>query len=122
MAQPFHLDASTAGGWQVLAASGEIDLSVSRIFERALLAALAATPRGGVMAVDMTMVEFFDSSATRALAHAARAAEATNATLHVSASPVVWRILDITGIYALPAFHVVPEHAADTAHAADAAE
>jgi anti-anti-sigma factor len=117
MVLPFHLEACTVDGQQVLTVSGEIDTAVADLFEHALLAAVAATPPGGVLALDMEKVDFFGSCAARTLVLAAAAAAAGGTGLLVTASRVVRRVLEIVCVdsASFPALSLVesPEPAAD---------
>jgi anti-sigma B factor antagonist len=69
-----RIDAETVGGATVLILGGELDLAA----EPALTAALLASEEdaGGVIAVDLTGLEFMDSTGSRVLIEAHLRAEA----------------------------------------------
>ncbi|HEX4786995.1 MAG TPA: STAS domain-containing protein [Actinospica sp.] len=98
MAFPFHLESATVDGQQVVTVTGEIDMSVADEFEQALVAAVAAMPPGGLVAVDLEKVGFFGSSATRALVRGAEVAQDADVGMHVTASRIVRAVLEIVGV------------------------
>jgi anti-sigma B factor antagonist len=51
-----------ADGTPVLAATGEIDMSNAEAFADALAAALADSPDGGVLVIDLTGIGYLDSA------------------------------------------------------------
>jgi anti-anti-sigma factor len=92
---PTSLNLDTArrsDGKVVLTATGEIDLSNVDAFNEALSRATAeAGSNGGAFTVDLSAVEYLDSSAINALF--ARAAH-----IHVIAHPLVMPVLTVSGI------------------------
>lgn len=79
-------------GQVVLTAAGEIDLSNIDAFNQALSSATAeAEGNGGMFTVDLSAVEYLDSSAINALF--ARAAH-----IDVIAHPLVMPVLTVSGI------------------------
>jgi anti-anti-sigma factor len=86
-----------SGRVAVVAASGEIDITVAEGFRDALLSALSAG--AAALIVDLTSVTFLDSAGVTALVRAARQAAVTDTALRLAvAAPPVLRILDIVGI------------------------
>jgi anti-sigma B factor antagonist len=91
----FTLDWS--GRVAVVAASGEIDITIADGFRDALLSALSAG--AAALIVDLTSATFLDSAGVTALVRAARQAAVTNTALRLAvAAPPVLRVLDIVGI------------------------
>lgn len=77
----------------VVRARGDIDIATSEAFASAI--AEASGPEGGTVVVDMAEVGFIDSSGLAVLVHTA------NAGHHIvirSASPVLRRVIDATGL------------------------
>jgi anti-sigma B factor antagonist len=89
------LVSETRDGVEILLVSGEIDLSTAPRVGRALDLALAP---GEALVVDLGGVAFMDSSGTRALAEAERAATVRGARLLLVASEFVAHVLDISGL------------------------
>jgi anti-sigma B factor antagonist len=91
----FTLDWS--GRVAVVAASGEIDITIADGFRDALLSALSAG--AAALIVDMTSATFLDSAGVTALVRAARQAAVTSTALRLAvAAPPVLRVLNIVGI------------------------
>jgi anti-anti-sigma factor len=93
MATTLTLDTARRGDGQlVLVAAGEVDLSNIDTFSRALATATAeAVGDGGSLLVDISAVEYLDSSAINSLAtHADQ--------IHVIAHPLLMTILRISGL------------------------
>jgi anti-anti-sigma factor len=88
----------------VVAAPGEIDLTVAEGFRDALLAALNAGALG--LVVDLTGTTFIDSAGVTALVRASRRAAASEATMRlaVTAAPVL-RVLSLVGVDRLIEVH-----------------
>jgi anti-anti-sigma factor len=79
-------------GLLVLTAAGEIDLSNIDAFSQALTAATTeAGPSGERLIVDLTAVEYLDSSAINALYNLAD-------HIHLIANPVLMRSLTVSGL------------------------
>jgi anti-anti-sigma factor len=92
---PLELLSSYADGVLVIEASGEIDMATAPELTTAIEAAVAGTK--GVV-IDLTNVEFLDSSALNALVHSRRELAARGVAFHV-VSPteqVVRRVFEIT--------------------------
>ena len=89
---------SELDGRPVLAVSGEIDLAVAGRFAEEL-EALVGTDRGGGV-VDLSAVEFIDSSGIRELLKAKSAAQTTGGDLLLlSPSPACRRVLEVSGVW-----------------------
>lgn len=93
-----------SGRTALVAAPGEIDLTVAEGFRDALLTVLNAGALG--LVVDLTGTTFIDSAGVSALVRASRRAAASEATvrLAVTASPVR-RVLSLVGIDQLIEVH-----------------
>ena len=89
-------------GKLVLIAAGEIDLSNIDAFNQALTTAVAeAAGSGGKLSVDLSAVEYLDSSAINALA--ARADH-----INLIAHPLLMSVLTISGISELVTIEPAP--------------
>jgi anti-anti-sigma factor len=87
-----------ADGLVVVRAAGEVDMTVSTAFERALVDAATGNP-GGQVVVDFEDLRFIDSSGVHALVKGYHAAAGTGGSLTVrNATGVVARVLNITGV------------------------
>ena len=95
---PLAFGTSVAGDQRILTVEGELDMSVSAVFERALLKAVAATAPGSELLVDLRGVRFFDVNALRAFLSGADAASAAHVPLRLAASPHVDRVFEVLGI------------------------
>jgi anti-anti-sigma factor len=85
------------GGNLVLTAVGEIDLSNIDTFSQALTDSTAVAAGGGErLTVDLTAVDYLDSSAINALYHVAD-------HIHLLANPVLMRSLTVSGLAELVA-------------------
>lgn len=93
-----ELSTCVSGGRRILTVKGELDMAVSELFERGLLAAVAQTPPGGELVADLSEVRFFAVAALRALLRAAGAAQDARVVLRLTASPVVDRVFELLGI------------------------
>jgi anti-sigma B factor antagonist len=82
---------------QTLRVAGEIDMSCSEALREQVAQAL----RAGSVTLDMTDVEFIDSSGVRALLQAAAELNGQG-PIRILPSPVVARILEIVGLDARP--------------------
>lgn len=85
------------GDHTVISVTGEIDLYTAPRLQSELMAALV--PEGATLVVDMSGVEFCDSTGINVLLTAHRAAEARNGKL-LLASPgsAVRKVLQVTGL------------------------
>jgi anti-anti-sigma factor len=95
----FALMLKPAGGdgVPVLAVRGELDLYTAREFDEHLRALVESEPRG--LVVDLVQSTFLDSSAGRALLHAAQSLRRHGARLVVvNRDPEVARILKVMGL------------------------
>ena len=82
-----------------ITAVGEIDLATSTQFKRAFDSVLARDDRPSLIRADLRRVEFMDTSGVAVLLAARRHAIEHNTRLVVtSASPVLHRLFDVTGI------------------------
>jgi anti-sigma B factor antagonist len=92
------------GRTAVVAAPGEIDLTVAEGFRDALLATLNTGALG--LIVDLTSTSFIDSAGVTALVRASRRAAASEATMRlaVTGAPVL-RVLTLVGIDRLIEIH-----------------
>jgi anti-sigma B factor antagonist len=92
------------GRTAVVAAPGEIDLTVAEGFRDALLATLNTGALG--LIVDLTRTSFIDSAGVTALVRASRRAAASEATMRlaVTGAPVL-RVLTLVGIDRLIEIH-----------------
>jgi anti-anti-sigma factor len=82
----------------VVRAAGEVDMTVSAVFERCLLDA-ANTAGVGQVVVDLELLRFIDSSGLHALVKGYHAANGNGGSLVVrNATGVVARVLTITGV------------------------
>jgi anti-sigma B factor antagonist len=92
------------GRTAVVAAPGEIDLTVAGGFRDALLATLNSGALG--LIVDLTSTSFIDSAGVTALVRASRRAAASEATMRlaVTGAPVM-RVLSLVGIDRLIEVH-----------------
>ncbi len=86
-----------SGRTAVVAASGEIDLTIAEGLRDALLATLNAGALG--LVVDLTGTSFMDSAGVTALVRASRRAAASESTIRlaVTGGPVL-RVLSLVGI------------------------
>jgi anti-anti-sigma factor len=93
-----------AGRTAIVAAPGEVDLTVAGPLRDALLSALNAGALG--LVVDLTGTTFIDSAGVTALVRASRRASASEATvrLAVTTAPVT-RVLSLVGIDQLIEVH-----------------
>jgi anti-anti-sigma factor len=92
-----HTD-TPADGLVVVRAAGEVDMTVSPVFERTLVDA-ATVPGGGQVVVDLEQLRFLDSSGVHALVKGYHAATGAGGSLTVrNATGVVARVLQITGV------------------------
>lgn len=89
-------------GKLALVAAGEIDLSNIDMFTQALTTAITeAGSSGGTLTVDLSAVEYLDSSAINALfAHAER--------IDLIARPLLMRVFTISGLTELVTIEAVP--------------
>jgi anti-sigma B factor antagonist len=90
----------TAGGVTNLAVTGEVDLTVGPLLERAINSAVAAD---GVTAVqvDLSAVQFLDSSGIGLLVRGRRMADARGVGYQVrGARGMVRQVLEMTGVWA----------------------
>jgi anti-sigma B factor antagonist len=87
----------------ILRPSGEMDLGTVAIFRDALT---AATVRGRSIVVDMTGIEYMDSSGIHALlAHGESCKQCGGLLVLVAPNPSVQKIIEITGLdEAMPVF------------------
>ena len=87
-----------ADGLVVVRAAGEVDMTVSTVFERTLVDAATGNP-GRQVVVDLESLRFIDSSGVHALVKGYHAAARTGGSLTVrNATGVVARVLTITGV------------------------
>jgi anti-anti-sigma factor len=87
-----------ADGLVVVRAAGEVDMTVSPVFEQTLVDA-ATTHAGGRVVVDLEQLRFLDSSGVHALVKGYHAAAGAGGSLTVrNATGVVARVLHITGV------------------------
>ena len=95
---PFRLRIQHAGDTLVVLASGELDHSQAKVFEVELREAL--TGEASVVLLDLSEVEFIDSTGLRALAIATEEARSEGDKLRVRRllSPAVERSLALTGL------------------------
>lgn len=92
-----HTDAS-ADGLVVVRVAGEVDMTVSPMFEQTLVDA-ATLHGGGHVVVDLGQLRFLDSSGVHALVKGYHAAAGAGGSLTVrNATGVVARVLHITGV------------------------
>jgi anti-anti-sigma factor len=92
-----HTDTS-ADGTVVVRAAGEVDMTVSPVFEQTLVDA-AARHAGKRVVVDLDQLRFLDSSGVHALVKGYHAAAGSGGSLTVrNATGVVARVLHITGV------------------------
>ena len=92
------LTTETDGGVALISAAGELDASEVAKLEAALLEAEAEEELTRLI-LDITALEFMDSSGIAALAHAASRSEENGNRLEISRStPPVERVLEISGI------------------------
>ncbi|MFJ4716485.1 STAS domain-containing protein [Streptomyces sp. NPDC088785] len=89
-----------AGGWAVLAFTGELDLAMVPAVREAADELVAA---GRVHLVwDLSGVTFMDSAGLGVLVHTVRAAEARQGAVRLAAaSAQVHRLLELTGVHAV---------------------
>jgi anti-sigma B factor antagonist len=93
-----------------ITAAGEIDLLTSVQFKRALDSILDRDDPPALIRADLTRIEFMDTSGVAVLLAARRRAIERGSRLVVtSASPVLQRLFDVTGIG-----RFLSEHAPDT--------
>ena len=91
MATPLSMKAArSAEGVVVLAVAGEIDLSNIDAFSEALDSA-SSSRDGGLVAVDLSGVEYLDSGAISVLF-------ANAGQIHVIANPILMPVLKISGL------------------------
>ena len=89
---------SERDGRPVLAVSGEIDLAVAGRFAEELETLVGSDRSGGV--VDLSGVEFIDSSGIRELLKAKQPAQTAGGDLLLlSPSPACRRVLEISGVW-----------------------
>ena len=95
---PFSMRIQQAGDTLVVLVSGELDHSQAKVFEVELREAL--TGEASVVLLDLSRVEFIDSTGLRALAIATEEARSEGDKLRVrrSLSPAVERSLALTGL------------------------
>ncbi|MCI0685913.1 MAG: STAS domain-containing protein [Sporichthyaceae bacterium] len=85
-----------ADGRSVVLVSGQVDLATAPHLTRSLSEAIGAGATE--ITVDLTGVDFLDSTGIRALVQGARAAKQANATLYIrGARGWVARVLELTG-------------------------
>ena len=90
----FRVD--VVGGYVVVAAHGEIDLDTAVGLHQAVQTALRFSPH---LVVDLTQVNFIDSSGLGVLVGARRKATALSGSVSlVHPPPVLRRLLDVTGL------------------------
>ncbi len=93
----------------VVHAAGEVDMTVSALFERTLLDAAHRSGARGVV-VDLALLRFLDSSGVHALVKGYQAAGDAGGSLVVrNATGVVARVLYITGVAEALGMPVVDE-------------
>jgi anti-sigma B factor antagonist len=89
------IEAREEAGASVLALAGEFDLAVVELFEQAI--AKLERAESPVVVVDLSAVEFMDSSGLRALVLADRRAQAAGRRLAiVPGPPTVRRVFELT--------------------------
>ena len=89
-------------GQLVLTAAGEIDLSNIDAFNQALTTATTEAASGGArLTVDLTAVEYLDSSAINALYYLAD-------HIHLVANPLLMRSLTVSGLAELVSIETQP--------------
>ena len=92
----FAMDVTAADGGTVVSAEGELDLANAEAFTRAVAEALATGP----VTLDLSAVEFMDSSGVRAINDAVREAAQLGNELRVrpALQPGVVQVLELTGM------------------------
>jgi anti-anti-sigma factor len=96
--------AAWSGRTAIVAAPGEVDITVAEAFRDALLTVLNAGALG--LVVDLTGTTFIDSAGVTALVRASRRASASEATVRLAATgAAVTRVLSLVGIDQLIEVH-----------------
>ncbi len=94
MATPLSIDTQVRDdGTAVLVVTGELDLSNVDAFSAAIADAMVPASRdGGVLVIDLTAVEYLDSSAIDVLfAHASR--------IRLIVNPILMPVLKVSGLF-----------------------
>lgn len=96
-APPFSMKTHQAGDTLVVEAFGELDISEAKRFEAELREALGGGPP---VLLDLSGVEFIDSSGLRALILLSEEARSDGDNLRIrsSLSPAVKRLFDLSGV------------------------
>ena len=99
----FDARTTTCGTTRIVAVGGELDLAVAPWFEAAVAGALAHEPR--TVVVDLSAVDFMDSSGVHVLLSVHRRAAAQSMRLVVVPGPApVQRLLSVCGVDSVLAF------------------
>lgn len=97
MATLFRIDSDTSGQTVQVRVSGEVDLSVAASFTSQLTEHCVAP--GRPVALDLSALDYADTSALRALVSVTNAARAERQSLTItSASRPVRRVIELTGL------------------------
>jgi len=94
---PLRVDHHTANGEVVVVAAGEMDVATVALFDDTIA---ALRPLRGPLGLDLTGIEFIDSSGLKALLEARQAAvdDVGVPPRIVAASPAVSTLLDVCGM------------------------
>lgn len=107
----FTLDHDPVGGSHLIVAGGELDLAATAEMS-AIFAMLSAAGPEDAVVLDLTGVDFIDSSALGTILRAAQQLEAVGKRLHVVApAGPVRRLLEITGTASRFTLHATREDA-----------
>ncbi|MCM6775385.1 STAS domain-containing protein [Nocardia sp. CDC159] len=100
----FRIDVNRVGAAMVVAATGEVDIHTAPRLQKAVDDAVAQ--RSGRLIVDLSRVEFFDSSGLNVLLHATRIAD----EVRVVAAHAARRPLEVTGLSeVIPIFDTIED-------------
>lgn len=94
-----EVSSASSGGVLRIAVTGEIDAAADRQFVEHVEASIEATEAKRIV-LDLTGVEFIDSSGLRMLLRCQRQAEAHRALLTLVPGASVARLLDVAGVRA----------------------
>ncbi len=105
-AVPFDADTAVSADVAVVTVRGEIDLATADDLTKAIL---QGGDRAGSVVVDLSPLDFLDSSGVRAIVHAARGVQRLRVVCP-PANRAVRRVLDVVGMDSLvPVLDALPE-------------